>query len=69
MCDFRGEIMPGESLPSRGAWIEIETALGMAVRLRMSRSPHGERGLKLVTSSLYVSCKICRSPHGERGLK
>ena len=35
------------SLPTRRAWIEIGTSMRMAYSLR-SRSPHGERGLKLL---------------------
>ena len=56
-----------ESLPSRGAWIEIWIAFRPLLR-GMSRSPHGERGLK---SPLMISRALagCRSPHGERGLK
>ena len=34
-----------ESLPSRGAWIEIYFALSLSI-WALSRSPHGERGLK-----------------------
>ena len=34
------------SLPSRGAWIEITTTI-TGSRISRSRSPHGERGLKL----------------------
>ena len=34
----------------------------------VSRSPHGERGLKLIVQ-LNNICLLCRSPHGERGLK
>ena len=33
-----------------------------------SRSPHGERGLKLYTK-VEIRNTYCRSPHGERGLK
>ena len=32
------------------------------------RSPHGERGLKLLRE-LDQRNSLCRSPHGERGLK
>ena len=34
------------SLPSRGAWIEIDPLPGLGGVL-VRRSPHGERGLKL----------------------
>ena len=33
-----------------------------------SRSPHGERGLKLATL-VVAGVGLGRSPHGERGLK
>ena len=36
--------------------------------IRLSRSPHGERGLKCIRRVL-MSVRLCRSPHGERGLK
>ena len=35
------------SLPTRGAWIEIGVSDTSAVNL-ISRSPHGERGLKFI---------------------
>ena len=55
------------SLPSRGAWIEIQ--LGHFLRLRdLRRSPHGERGLKSDRGRLG-GLAARRSPHGERGLK
>ena len=57
-----------ESLPPRGAWIEMPDA-----RLQrpeyLGRSPRGERGLKYV---LTVAINVAfggRSPRGERGLK
>ena len=34
----------------------------------MGRSPHGERGLKLLAQKRRI-CGGGRSPHGERGLK
>ena len=34
------------SLPTRGAWIEIGTAVQGKIAGRGGRSPHGERGLK-----------------------
>ena len=34
----------------------------------MSRSPHGERGLKSTLRSIMLR-QARRSPHGERGLK
>ena len=33
------------SLPTRGAWIEIDTSDGYQITID-GRSPHGERGLK-----------------------
>ena len=55
-----------ESLPSRGAWIEISIG---AIRLVIlgRRSPHGERGLKCPLRRNWV-LHPSRSPHGERGL-
>ena len=55
------------SLPSRGAWIEMEKILGTPGCPRR-RSPHGERGLKLNSKS-QSQLVDSRSPHGERGLK
>ena len=43
-----------ESLPSRGAWIEIDSGVGLCAG-RTSRSPHGERGLKWTGSLHYMS--------------
>ena len=56
-----------QSLPSRGAWIEITSEKGDFGGF-LRRSPHGERGLKF---RLTVARKPVqrRSPHGERGLK
>ena len=34
-----------------------------------SRSPHGERGLKSLSSNACKEKQQRRSPHGERGLK
>ena len=56
-----------ESLPSRGAWIEIAGMTGWRP-LITSRSPHGERGLKWTRFESKRLTKR-RSPHGERGLK
>ena len=36
---------------------------------RISRSPHGERGLKLADVARQLADEDSRSPHGERGLK
>ena len=40
----------------------------MGARLRVRRSPHGERGLKYLQLEFLWLVKS-RSPHGERGLK
>ena len=56
-----------ESLPSRGAWIEI-TYLIKVLLLRFCRSLHGERGLKFYCVKNLKS-SLSRSLHGERGLK
>ena len=42
------------SLPSRGAWIEMLQPLKLFCRLNC-RSPHGERGLKLVPSPPHAA--------------
>ena len=55
-----------ESLPAWGAWIEIRRNARRF--LAMSRSPHGERGLKYREKALSDGSGG-RSPHGERGLK
>ena len=55
------------SLSSRRAWIEI-LWLSSHLALDKSRSPHGERGLKLLLVEA-TSERAGRSPHGERGLK
>ena len=39
------------------------------IEVEEGRSPHGERGLKLLFQLEYGSRAGCRSPHGERGLK
>ena len=56
-----------QSLPTRGAWIEISFHCRHCSRSR-SRSPHGERGLKYPLNA-DAREGACRSPHGERGLK
>jgi len=60
-------LVPIESLPTRGAWIETGTRLISCIVWR-SRSPHGERGLKLANRHHHPVHQR-RSPHGERGLK
>ena len=58
-----------ESLPLRGAWIEIEIAAVFWIAL-LSRSPCGERGLKYAGAEIYTRLmEYRRSPCGERGLK
>ena len=55
------------SLPAWGAWIEIAMAVWVACS-PVSRSPHGERGLKFLQKTIRNYLRR-RSPHGERGLK
>ena len=55
-----------KSLSSRRAWIEIVTVKLLSAIL--SRSPHGERGLKFRHREGRWNAPG-RSPHGERGLK
>ena len=55
------------SLSSWRAWIEIRRTIPSSNR-PTSRSPHGERGLKLVEGAGGLGVGR-RSPHGERGLK
>ena len=57
-----------ESLPSRGAWIEISPYLPESI-ISTGRSPRGERGLKYRASVNLVNEGKRRSPRGERGLK
>ena len=56
-----------ESLPVRGAWIEI-VRCKMCCMLPAGRSPCGERGLKCPVSRRRTA-RAGRSPCGERGLK
>ena len=60
-------LLGGQSLPMRGAWIEIRLLCGHIAR-SSRRSPCGERGLKCIKSS-SIFWLVCRSPCGERGLK
>ena len=62
-----GQVDGRQSLPTRGAWIEIRSAI-RSPRASRSRSPHGERGLKSVNRERRERWDG-RSPHGERGLK
>ena len=56
-----------KSLSLRRAWIEMCCLLAI-VFVGSSRSPYGERGLKLFFG--HARCERgCRSPYGERGLK
>ena len=59
--------MTTESLPVRGAWIEISCAASASVN-PPCRSPCGERGLKFDAAGFFYSGRS-RSPCGERGLK
>ena len=56
------ELMMIKSLPSRGAWIEIRIG-GDLMKLRLSRSPRGERGLK----SQFVQARLKLSSLPSRG--
>ena len=69
MKSFRAaeEKAAAQSLPVRGAWVEITTARPHT-RTRARRSPCGERGLKYGVSEKQVEY-ASRSPCGERGLK
>ena len=51
----------------RGAWIEIARS-GAYQPHEASRSPCGERGLKLAAAN-FQALLLGRSPCGERGLK
>ena len=55
------------SLPAWGAWIETVRSIWIGMYL-LSRSPRGERGLKL-TTAMERNTINSRSPRGERGLK
>ena len=55
------------SLSSRRAWIEIQMWQSRSSS-SLSRSPHGERGLKFNSKGISIN-SLRRSPHGERGLK
>ena len=49
-------VLPGKSLPTRGAWIEIDSNFQRSLA-KGCRSPHGERGLKLLSPIiLFISC-------------
>ena len=56
------------SLSSRRAWIEIKVEI-CKKEVYLSRSPHGERGLKWKWWNNIMDLMGGRSPHGERGLK
>ena len=56
-----------QSLPVRGAWIEIGFWLSN-ISVPERRSPCGERGLKFTNMNNKIE-KTRRSPCGERGLK
>ena len=38
-------------------------------KCKCCRSPHGERGLKWIFTTVTIIVTMSRSPHGERGLK
>ena len=56
-----------ESLPTRGAWIEIK--LTMPTRRMLWSLPTRGAWIEITPSSLRRSSPRSRSPHGERGLK
>ena len=59
---------PGQSHPSRGAWIEIDITR-LLVDKRKGRTPHGVRGLKCQQHGIRRASRGRRTPHGVRGLK
>ena len=56
-----------ESLPTRGAWIEMR-AIDRYKKDKQGRSLRGERGLKYCAREFYYE-EEGRSLRGERGLK
>ena len=52
-----------ESLPPRGAWIEISRSQGLG-HPRLSRSPHGERGLKFHALEYTMDWEESLPPRG-----
>ena len=52
-----------QSLPPRGAWIEIPL-FSLPDRRDIRRSPHGERGLKLTGIPLYLPVYMVAPPTG-----
>ena len=67
-ADFPAHPPAAQSLPVRGAWIEIAMASLRFEPPPSGRSPCGERGLKC---AMFEKAKRegSRSPCGERGLK
>ena len=61
-------LIPSQSHPSRGAWIEIDWEWHKLGGGR-GRTPRGVRGLKLSESLLHLPEGPCRTPRGVRGLK
>ena len=59
---------PYQSLPVRGAWVEI-SGMRWSAGWRRCRSPCGERGLKSNQAGRFARQQNGRSPCGERGLK
>ena len=64
---FTYEGKPIPSLPVRGAWIEISTAL--MVRARCKSLPVRGAWIEICRTFLSSAVVCCRSPCGERGLK
>ena len=56
------------SHPTRGAWIEMQSAEEL-LQLLGCRTPHGVRGLKCGVTQMGHALTPCRTPHGVRGLK
>ena len=59
--------VPGMSLPSRGAWIEIPSH-GLRQRIDPSLPSRGA-WIEMINAPSLSFLESCRSPHGERGLK
>ena len=56
--DCEDKILLPRSLPSRGAWIEIDKHKG-TFTVKDGRSPRGERGLKCIDShTLSMQCWV-----------
>ena len=56
-----------QSLPTRGAWIEIYT--GPEIDSAIGSLPTRGAWIEIARGHIGCTLDICRSPHGERGLK